>query len=58
MQTLEQYFGEYNITYDNMIPYFESRLKRFKTKVGKVIMKMQEDYNAMFNHFEVNNVLK
>lgn len=44
MQTLEQYFGEYNITYDNMIPYFESRLKRFKTKVGKVIMKMQEDY--------------
>ena len=27
-----------------MIPYFESRIKRFKTKVGKVIMKMQEDY--------------
>lgn len=44
VQTLNKYFYEYNITYDNMIPYFENRLKRFKTKVGKVLTKMQEDY--------------
>ena len=43
-KTLGRYFYEYNISYDDMIPYFENRLKRFKTKVGKVLMKMQEDY--------------
>ena len=44
IQTLNTYFYEYNISYDDMIKYFEDRLKRFETKIGKVITKMQEDY--------------
>ena len=44
IKAINNHFDKYCLHYGKMMDYFEDRLYRFKTKIGKVFIKIREDF--------------